>query len=372
MEQKIEEPVKQNKEEVKEIQETIIPSTSFQNSKVSEEELSNILKMVAPGTQLRTGLDGALRAGKGALIVLENENVLPVLDGGFKINCRFTPQRLVELCKMDGSIILSKDAKRINYANVLLTPDSKIKTTETGTRHKAAERTAKQTQTLVIAISERKHEIHVFYKSLKYPLKNTDEVLRKANEHLQLIEKQRELFDKYIEKLNKLELRNYANIQQSCLAIQKGQMIQKISHGIKKSIIELGNEGILLRSRLKEISAGVEKETNLVIKDYTKLDVKKSCTLLEALSYDEILDQENIIRALACENQTEAPKIKGWRILDKTNLNDSEVALLIKNLGTLGKILHSNVREYTPILGEERGNFAKEEIEKLKLNHKET
>src|SRR3989344_5340032 len=119
--------VEENKE-VREIQGTIVPKQINGSVKVSEDELFSVLKRIAPGTNLRTGLDGALKAGKGALIVFENESLEPLLDGGFKINCRFTPQRLVELSKMDGAIILDKDAKKILHSNILLTPDSKIKT----------------------------------------------------------------------------------------------------------------------------------------------------------------------------------------------------------------------------------------------------
>lgn len=170
--------------EKKEIQATI--SNEEEETETTEEEFFNMLRIIAPGTNLRTGLNGALKAGKGALIAIENEKVTPLIDGGFRINARFTPQRLIELTKMDGAIILSKDMKKINYANVLLTPDNKIKSLETGTRHKAAERTAKQTGTLVIAISERKHEINLYYRKIKYPIVSTDELLRKTSENIQI------------------------------------------------------------------------------------------------------------------------------------------------------------------------------------------
>src|SRR3990167_6036409 len=98
--------------EVKEVQETIIP-VQQSNGKVSEEEFFSILKIIAPGTSLRTALDGALRIGHGALIVLETEQLIPLLDGGFRVNCRFTPQRLIELTKMDGAIILLQSFERI-------------------------------------------------------------------------------------------------------------------------------------------------------------------------------------------------------------------------------------------------------------------
>jgi len=358
------------KKEIEEIQDTIIKKeiqdtiTPVSNGKATEEEFFNVLRMIAPGTHLRTALDGALKAGKGALIVVENEHLIPLLDGGFKINCRFTPQKLVELTKMDGAIVLSKDMKKISFANVLLTPDSKIKTLETGTRHKAAERTAKQTGTLVIAISERKHEISLFYKNIKHPIKNIDVIIRKASEHIQLLEKQRELFDYSLDKLTALELKNNPSLNQAVHTIQKGRLIQKIAEELRKNIVELGNEGTILKTRLKEILLGIEKETNLVIRDYTKLDVKKSKILLETLSFDEILDPENILKALAYEESSKEA-VKGWRILSKTTLSEAEIAKLVKETGSLDRAIHSNMEFYSGILGENTGSF-KQEIDKIK------
>jgi len=354
-------------EEKKEVQVTITLQ-KIPNEKASEEEILNVIKMVAPGTNLRTALDGALKSGKGALIVVENEKLLPLLDGGFRVNCRFTPQRLVELTKMDGAIIISSDLKRINYANVLLTPDSRIKSSETGTRHKAAERTAKQIEDLVIAISERRHEINIFYKNVKYNLKPTDELLRKANVQLSLVEKHREIFDKLIEKLNRLEMRNYLSLSTALQVIQKGKLIQKITKDLKKHIIELGNEGLHLKTRLKELTANVENETDLVIKDYTHLDLKKSKLLLDSLTYDEILEQDNILRLLAYESKTESLPLKGWRLLSKTQLEDAEIALLVKEMGSLGKIIHSPSSSYSFLLGEEKASKFKDEIERMKFN----
>ena len=351
----------------KEVQGTITPMQI--NQKSSEEEFFSILKMIAPGTNLRTALDGALKTGKGALIVIENDKMLPLIDGGFRINTRFTPQKLIELTKMDGAIILSKDVKKINYANVLLTPNTKLKTAETGTRHKAAERTAKDAGCLVIAISERKNEITVFYKNIRHPLRGTDEIRRKVNEQIQIIEKQRDLFDKSIEKLNKLELRNYPSFQQATQSIQKGRMILKIAEELKKHLMELGNEGTLLKTRLKELTAGIEKEINFIIKDYTKLDIKKSRVLIDSLSYDEILDANNIFKALAYESLAQNHTVRGWRILSKTTLPESDIAQVIKNTGNLGEVIHSNVRLYYHLFGQEKATALKEEIERLKLNN---
>jgi len=348
-----------------EVQEKII---SEREEKVGEDEFLSILRSVAPGTNFRTALEGSLKAGKGALLVVTNDMINSVIDGGFKINCKFTPQKLIELTKMDGAIILSKDLKKIVHANVLLTPESRIRSEETGTRHKAAERTAKQIGTLVVAISERKHEINLFYKNLKYPLISTDELLRKANEHVQILEKQKEMFEKNVEKLNKMELRNQFNLKQASSVIQKGRLIQKISSDLKRYLVELGRENTLLKIRLKEITSGVEKETDLVIKDYTSLDLKKSKNILESLSYEEILDSDNVIKVLARESYSMNSPIKGWRVLSRTSLSDAEIAQLVKASGNVGKAVHSNFSFYKEIFGEDKASILKEDLERMKID----
>jgi len=125
----------------------------------------------------------------------------------------------------------------------------------------------------------------------------------------------------------------------------------------------------LLRTRLRDITAGIEKETSLVIKDYTKLDVKKSKVLLESLTYEEILDPENILKAMAYENLVQTMPIKGWRILSKTSLPEQDIALLVREKDSLGEVIHSNIRSYMEIIGEEKAKAFKDEIEKIKLNN---
>ena len=340
--------------------------TGKSGGKVSREELLEVLKLVAPGTHLRTAIDNVVKADKGALIVVENEKLAPLLDGGFRVNCRFTPQRLMELSKMDGAIILSNDMKRINSANVLLTPDGLIKTNETGTRHKAAERTAKQIGGIVIAVSERRHEIILFYKNARHVVKYTADLLRKANEQIQILEKHRESFDTFVDGLTHSEMMSYANLNHAASAIQKGILIQKISKDLKRYVVELGSEGTLLRTRLKELIHNVEKESDLVIKDYSMLGLRKSKILLESLSYDELVDIENVKKTLSYEQNARKDSIRGWRILAKTSLLEPDIALIVKGTGSLGKAINSDLNFYKAVLGEEKAKQFFEEIGKLK------
>ena len=275
-------------EEKAEFQTQIITEENEKNPKIraTKEEINQILRTVSQGTNFRNSLEGIVHAKKGAIVVVEVDGIGSILDGGFKINSKFTPQKMVELSKMDGAIILSKDMKRITQANVMVYPDKKITTKETGTRHKTAERTAKMMSTLVATVSERRSEMAVYYKNFKHIIKNANEVLRKVNEHTQIIEKQRELFDMNVEKLSQMELRNYPNLQQASVVIQKGVLIEKMANDVKNLFVELRNEGTIIKTRLKELTSNVEKEVNLVIKDYTKVDLKKSRILINSLTYE--------------------------------------------------------------------------------------
>lgn len=350
---------------IKEIQQAITKEEGEKN--VSEEEFYSILKLIAPGTNLRKALEGILSSGKGALIAIENEYLYPLIDGGFKINCKFSYQKLTEISKMDGAIILSKDLKRIIFANVLLTPDSKIRTSETGTRHKAGERTAKQISGLVIAISERKKEIMVFYKNKKYKIKNSEEIIRKASDYIQVLERQRQLFDYYLENLNKMELKNYVNLNNAIKTIQKGKVIQKISEELKKYLIELGDEGKLLKTRLKEILSNVEDETNLIIKDYSNIDYKIAISLLDELSYEDLLDKDRMLKILNHDSARKIMHIAGWRILSKTSLSEPEIAELVKESGNLETIGSSEITKEFGLISKDRFSLLKVELERLKL-----
>ena len=248
----------------------------------------------------------------------------------------------------------------------MLVPDNKISTKETGTRHKAAERTAKQIGTLTIAISERKNQINLYYKNLKYLLKDKSEILRRATETLQILEKQRELFDSHLEKLNHFEIFNDININQACKVIQKGKLMEKILESQEKNLIELGNEGAITKLRIKELMRDIEKETDLIIKDYTKVNLKKSKTLLSNLHYEELMDLDNIMSALGQDEFGATESINGWRLLSKTNLSEKEIAQLVNSLEWLPNILNAKKENIERILGSVKSNKFIIELERIK------
>ncbi len=320
--------------------------------KLTQDDILSILKLVAPGTALRSAISDIVRAKKGALIVVEAPGLSKIVEGGFRINCRFTPQRLVELSKLDGAIILSSDMNKILSVNTLLAPDINIPTRETGTRHKAAERTAKQLKTITMAISERRNTITLYYKNLRYTLKAADEVLSRAVESLQLLEKQCEIFEDLLLNLNVLEFTNLVTLNDICLIIDRSEIILKISSIIKKYIIELGTEGVLLRIRLKELLKDVEKEELLVVTDYSRLKAKKTKNILSVLSFEELLDIKNIVLALGCREE-DVPVSKGIRMLNKIKAEQVDIKKLVQEFRSLNAILESPTEKIAAALKNE-------------------
>ena len=331
-----------------------------------QESIISILKLVSPGTALREAIEDIVKGGMGALLVLEHPDLYKLIEGGFRINCRFTPQKLIELCKMDGAIILSKDFKKIVYANTLLVPNISILSRETGTRHKAAERIAKQLDTLAIAISERRGTTTIYYKNMHYKLKETQEILRRATESLQILEKQREMFDELFLNLNVLEFTNLITLNDICTFIQKSELVIKIASLIKRYVIELGKEGVIIKIRIRELLKDVEKEENEVISDYSKIKGKKTKSLLSSLSLDELLETGNIILALGLSN-IDVTSAKCSRILKKTGLVESEAKALVKEFGSLPSIIEAPIEDIEKILkSEKKARLFKKSLTEMK------
>lgn len=317
--------------------------TNFSSKKIQDEkDFVNALKLFSPGTAVRLAIDDILRAEMGALIVVESDDLHDIIEKGFKINAKFSPQKLVELAKMDGAIILSKDLKKILYANAFLFPDARIPTRETGTRHKSGERTAVQANTVVIAVSERKNKITLYCKDTRHELEESSEILRKATETLQILEKQVEIFDEALAHLNLLEINNLVTISDICNILQKIAIIKKVSEIVKRYLIELGREGIIVSMRLKELTKNLGKDREMILRDYFSSSFKTVDVMLDDMNFDFLLETSNLSRVLFDELHDRPIFSKGIRLLSKTNLLDKDIEILLQHYETLDKIFRAD------------------------------
>jgi len=350
-------------EEISEIEEF---KQFSQENKGLGKDFIDVLKMVAPGTSLRMALDDLLSARMGALIVFDNGEISNLVEGGFKINSKFTSQKLVELCKMDGAIVLSGDGKQILSANTLLVPSSGIYTRETGTRHKAGERVAKQAKTLTLAVSERKNRISLYYGETSYNLEKSSEILRRATETLQILEKQKEVFNELLDELNFSELKRTVSVKDVSGVLQRVEIFKRIAEMVERYLVELGKEGVVVKMRLKELLSNVYDEEYFILKDYFD-SIDDAQEILEKMDFDFLLDPLSIPRMLFEELHDKKVFPKGWRILSKTNLLPRYVDSLIGNFKILDNIMALKDKDLLEVLDNEAMiAFFREEIYSLR------
>lgn len=345
--------------------------------KLKEDNITSVLKLIAPGTPIRDGLENILRAKTGALLLItdNNEILKEVVDGGFIINEEYTSSKLYELAKMDGAIVLSGDLRKILYANAQLIPQREIQTTETGTRHRTAERTAKQTGELVISISQRRNIITVFKGYDRYVLEDTDVVLNKANQAIQTLEKYKKVFDNKLNILNEYEFNDIVTLQNVVLAIQRAEMVMRIVEEIQRQIYELGNDGRLVKMQLDELIGGLEKEESLIIKDYMVKQKETPENMIEKLrnlEYEELLKESTIAKILGYEYFDNYDEVavypKGYRILSKVpRMPSNIVENLVDAFKSFQHILAADIESLDEVdgIGEVRARTIKQSLKRM-------
>ena len=340
---------------------------------------ADLLKLIAPGTPIRDGIENILRAKTGALrIITDNNDVIKEnVDGGFTINEDYTSSKLYELAKMDGAIILSGDLKKILFANAQLIPSREIETRETGTRHRTAERTAKQTGELVISISQRRNIITIFKGNFRYILEDTNAVLNKANQGIQTLERYKKVFDSRLSILNEYEFNDIVTLKNVIDVIQRAEMVMRIADEIQRQIYELGNDGRLVKMQLDELIGGLEKEELLIIKDYMASAKKKKTPekILEELSeisYEEVMRETTVSKLLGYETFDNYDEVgvytRGYRILNKVpRMPANIVENLILSFKSFQHILDADIESLDEVdgIGEVRARTIKQSLKRM-------
>ena len=345
--------------------------------RLPNEGIYQVLKLVSPGTAFREGLENVLRAKTGALIVVgENSEMMDIVDGGFRLDTEFTPANLYELAKMDGAIILNEDASRIMYVNAMLLPNPSISSTETGIRHRTAERVARSTGLLTISISQRRNIITLYKGTVKYPLKDIGVILNKANQAIQTLDKYQAVFNQAVSSLGVLEFEEMVNLSDVATVLQRFEMVMRVVKEIVKYIVELGSEGRLIKMQLEELVADLDQEGYLVIKDY--INAGEGRTLdgllseMSALSSEDLLELTTFSKILgygASPNGLDQPVLsRGHRILSKIpRLPLPIIDNVVQGFGTLQNILTASIEELDDVdgIGEVRARTIKEGLRRL-------
>jgi len=315
------------------------------------------LARVSPGTPLRDGLDRVVRSKAGALLVLSDDpEVLSICSGGFLVDAPFSPQRLSELAKMDGAIVISNDGGRIARANVHLVPDPTVPTSETGTRHRTAERVARSLDVPVISASEEMGVINVYAGGSKRQVQEAGRLLNRANQALQTLERYKARLDDAINDLTTVEVEDLVTVRDVVTVVQRGEMVTRIADEIETMIIELGVDARLLRLQLDEIYTEIDDELDLVVADYLPphRNVGDTLTEMSRLRDDDVLNARMALSTLHLAdvelNNEIAPK--GLRLLNRVSALSSELAAKIANhFGELTRLQRATIDDLMAIDG---------------------
>ena len=340
--------------------------------------LRTTLAAVAPGGELREGLDRILRGRTGALIVLGfDPTVESICSGGFVLDIEFSATRLRELAKMDGAIVLDQDATHVLRAAVQLLPDPTIETTESGTRHRTAERVAKQTGFPVISVSQSMRIVALYVGGFRYVLEDSDTILSRANQALATLERYKSRLDEVGGTLSALEIEDLVTVRDVSAVVQRLEMVRRISEEIVGYVIELGTDGRLLALQLDELTGGIESDRELVIRDYVEVSGRDHQAIhvlaaLADLDATELLDHAHIARVLGLPGGGDALDAavapRGYRLLSMVpRLPGAIVDRVISHFGSLQKLLAAGIEDLMMVegVGEQRARAVREGLSRL-------
>ncbi|MDX1659208.1 MAG: DNA integrity scanning diadenylate cyclase DisA [Nitriliruptorales bacterium] len=340
-----------------------------------DEQLMAVLAMLAPGTVIREGIERIIRAGRGALIVIGwNEDVEDVVSGGFVIDTNATAQRIAEIAKMDGAMILDDEGERILRGNVHLVPDPTIHTSETGTRHRSAERVARQTGVPTISVSESMSVVTLYLGERKRVLEEVSSLLFRANQALATLERYRGRLDEVAATLSAREIEDSVTLRDVVVTLQRAEMVRRIAREVEDYVAELGTEGRLIELQLDELMSSVDEERALVVKDYIADRRRKLEGLLEELddlTTDDLLDLEKIAGVLgydgdgALDHQVTP---RGFRLLSKIpRLPDPVIDKLIRKFKDLQRVMDASLEDLDDVegVGEARAHNIQDGLRRL-------
>ncbi|WP_026874605.1 DNA integrity scanning diadenylate cyclase DisA [Jiangella gansuensis] len=338
------------------------------------------LAAVAPGTALREGLERILRGRTGALVVLGYDKTIEAMStGGFSLDVEFSATRLRELAKMDGAIVVDRDCTKILKAATQLVPDPSIPTTESGTRHRTAERVAKQTGFPVISVSQSMRIVAIYVDDIRYVLEDAGQILSRANQALATLERYKLRLDEVSGTLSALEIEDLVTVRDVVAVAQRLEMVRRISVEIDGYVVELGTDGRLLSLQLDELVAGVDTDRELVIRDYLpapsgrrRRSLDEAISALDTLSGADLLDLGAVARSLGFpgggEQLDAAVSPRGFRLLARVpRLPDSVIDRLVEHFGGLQKLLAASVDDLQAVdgVGESRARSVREGLSRL-------
>ena len=321
----------------------------------TRQRLRTQLALLSPGTALRDGLDRIVHGRTGALIVLgRNDAVDALVTGGFSIDVPLTATSLRELAKMDGAILLDAGLQRIVHAGAHLMPDASTPTDETGTRHRTADRVARQTGVPAVSVSASMASIALFLDGYRYPLQRPEQLLSAANQALATLSRYRDRLTEDTRRLTVLEVQDTVTVEDVTVVARRVELVNRLAEELSDIVVELGTDGRLVALQLQELTAGVPETADALARDYGTGESRLNLAALAELSTDDLLDGSLVARRINLVPGTLDARLpaRGHRQLAQLGrLPEGAADRLVEHFGSLQALLGASTTDLLSVPG---------------------
>ncbi len=316
--------------------------------KSTEERMKEAVRLTAPGQPLRTALDMIIAGRIGALICVgDTDAVLAAGNDGFPLSISFTSNRLFELSKMDGAIVVDGGLNQILRANFHLNPDPSLATSETGMRHRTAARMSVLTNATVISVSERRGVVNVYVDGKSYQIQPVTEIMSSVTQLVSTLQTTRTTLDRSLLRLTALELDDYVTLADITDIFSSFEIMEQAKVELRNSIIKLGTQGKIVQMQLEQLAgASMETEYNLMIRDYAAVATEENAARIRdefaAMSAQDLTNPSKVAAVLGYEDLDEDSVMSplGLRTLSRVSVvRDGVAERIVDEYGSLQDLM---------------------------------
>jgi diadenylate cyclase len=218
---------------------------------------------------------------------------------------------------------------------------------------------AKQTDALVVSISQQRETVTVFVGDLRYQLGEISDTLARTNQALGTLETYRTRLDQGLTRLTALEFQSAVVLDDVLVVLQRAEMTTRMAEEIDRNCVELGEEGRLIRMQLDELMEDVPREKAAVVYDYERSgDPATSSQALERLAqldYTSLLEFDRLAALLGYEDTNpldHTVQPRGYRVLSRIpRLPDSVIRHVVRDFESLDAVVRASHRDLEAVDG---------------------
>lgn len=331
----------------------LAPSASLKP--VAEEHSSQeVVERLFSHRPIRDGLERILQGREGALIVLGTNEALGEVsvDGLDLTNASMDAARLAEVAKMDGAIILDNPWTMILTANAHLAPPPNIPTTESGARHRTAQRVAQITRLPVVTVSKDRAVVTLYIDGEQVDLTPRWTIRKRILQHLQILVELRRRFDEADERLLRMELLGLVTSREVAHMVRMGEMVGRAATAIEAMLADSAQDPSTTQTLLADRVFEVERLVQLTLDDYLGDKAQTARKKLAGLPQHQLAHTWLVASELGLHGLEDGYPARGHRLLYQAGFTSNNLRTLLLNAYPDAQaMLHTSLEGFMTVKG---------------------